>query len=57
LEEREDVLVGSTENKSHKYPLEGLMGLMGISLTYNPLYLDKKRLIRSLLVGFIISPS
>jgi hypothetical protein len=49
--------VGPTENKPHKHPLEGLMGLMGISLTYKSSCLDKKRVIRSLLVGLILSPS
>jgi hypothetical protein len=49
-----DVLVGPTENKPHNHSLEGLMG---ISLTYKPLFLDKKRLIRGLLVEFIISSS
>jgi hypothetical protein len=29
---------GILKNKSHKYCLEGLMGLMGISLTYKPSY-------------------
>jgi hypothetical protein len=46
--------VGPIENKPHKHPLEGLMG---ISLTYKSLCLDKKWLIRGLLVGLITSPS
>jgi hypothetical protein len=33
------------------------MGFMGISLTYKSSCLDKKRLIRGLLVGLIINPS
>jgi hypothetical protein len=49
--------VGPTKNKLHKHPLEGLMGLIGINLTYKSSYLDKKRLIKGLLVGLVISLS
>jgi hypothetical protein len=37
-----DILIESTENKLHKYPLEGLMC---INLTYKRLYLNKKSLL------------
>jgi hypothetical protein len=46
--------MGLTENKPHKHLLEGLIG---ISITYRPSYLDKKRLIRGLTLGFIINSS
>jgi hypothetical protein len=54
------MFVRSTENKSHKTffgGVYGFMGLMRISITNKPSCLDKRRLIRNLLAGIIVSLS